>query len=447
MLQISVISFAHSFSAGHSSRAIPIAKSNIVSSRIDPNLAKTSHPFFSDVTEPLDTFILPFTSPASNHSTRSSSKGDVYSSNPSKSEQVGGNGNGLRLKSSTRNVTGVDGYILYASPILSTELTALLLATHDDLSMHRDGNDETSFYQFDHTAWSFQVAVSNRTLHYSAISSVVTRFLRLVSEQLESDITWTRVGCLYDGDEPMADVAILPTITDQETTYTGFNPIDSPLNAEKPVQIMTISPTGVSNSTEIISPHALDIYQDYIAHDIPKRELSTTSIERELILKVFDTSYYLTLAILRDPAGMPARALGAFLTAAVWLGLCKFAMRFLLGLTAGFHFDPQVADLVAEIYEIDSGSYRLGRLSARLIMEATARDSNGRLIGFKPDDLKAFAETLLMPLQKADKAKEIYAVGGKILRLDTVNGTARMVTVGRWELKLEPAPATSHDEL
>ena len=239
-LQISVIiSFAHSLSAGHVSRGIPIAKSNIVSSRNDRNLAKTSYPFFSDVIEPLDTFILPFTSSASNHSTQPSSKGNVYSSNPSTTEQV--SGNGLRLKSSTRNITGVDGYILYASPILSTELTALLRATHDDLSMHRDGNDETSFYQFDHTAWSFQVAVSNRTLHYSSISSVVRRFLRLVSWQRESNITWTRVGCLYDGDEPMADVAILPTVTDQETAYTGSKPIDSPLNAEKPVQIMTIS--------------------------------------------------------------------------------------------------------------------------------------------------------------------------------------------------------------
>lgn len=445
VLQISILSFAHSLSAGHSSQAIPIAKTNIVSCRNDPNLAKTSYPFFSDVTEPIDTFILPFTSSASNHSTQSSSKGNVYSRNPSTADQV--SSKGLRLMSSTRNLTGVDGYILYASPILSTELIALLLATHDDLSVHRDGNDGTNFYQYNHTAWSFQVAVFNRTLHYASISSVVTRFLRLVSGQSEATITWTRVGCVYDGDEPIADVAILPTITDQETTYTGFNTIDSPLNSGKPVQIMTISPTGIYNSTEIINPGALDIYRIYLAHDIPKRALSTTSIEREIILKVFDTGYYLTLAILRNPAGMPARALVVFLTAAVWLGLCRFAMRFLLGLTAGFLFDPQVADRVAEIYEIDGGSYRLGRLSARLIMEATARDHNGKLIGFKPDDLKAFAEALLAPLQKADKGEEIYAVGGKILGLDSVNGTARMVTLGHWKLNVEPAPATVHDEL
>lgn len=300
VLQISILSFAHTLSAGHSSRAIPLTKSNVSSRK---NLAETSYPFFSDVAEPIDTFILPFTSSASS-STQSSPQASIYSRSSSTSDQ--GTDHGLRLKSSTRNLTGVDGYILYASPILSTELIALLLATHDDLSMRRDGNDETNFYQFSHTAWSFQVAVSKRTLRYALISSVVTRFLRLVSGQSEANITWTRVGCVYDDGEPMANVAILPTITDQETTYTGFNTIDSSPNAGKPVKIMTISPIGIFNSTEIINPRALDMYHNYIAHDVPKRALSTTSFEREIILKVFDTGYYLTLEILGNPAGMPA---------------------------------------------------------------------------------------------------------------------------------------------
>ena len=168
--------------------AISSAGPEFMSTRDTSSIVISDFPVSSDTAAQLDTFVL---------SKRASKRDEAHNSV-------------LRLLSSDRNITAVNGDILYASPILSTDLLALLRATREDLATHFDQNALTKIYQFNHTAWSFNVAAAKGTLRYSSISAVVTRFIRLTSSQSEANITWTRVGCLYGGNEPVADVVMLP---------------------------------------------------------------------------------------------------------------------------------------------------------------------------------------------------------------------------------------------
>ena len=79
-------------------------------------------------------------------------------------------------------------------------------------------------------------------------------------------------------------------------------------------------------------------------------------------------------------------------------------------------------------------------------MESTARDREGRLIAFKAETLKAMIYALLEPLQSLGVGEQVYAVGGEILGPDVVNGTGKVVKVGVWELRADPAPPLIHDE-
>ena len=108
-----------------------------------------------------------------------------------------------------------------------------------------------------------------------------------------------------------------------------------------------------------------------------------------------------------------------------------------------------MADELGHVLYLDSGSYRLGQLSARFIIKATARDNEGQIIAFRPETLKAIANALLDPLlQAAGSLKDdIYAVGGQIMGPDPVNKTKETVALGVWRLAVEPAPEIVHDEL
>ncbi|KAL8713838.1 MAG: hypothetical protein Q9225_006672 [Loekoesia sp. 1 TL-2023] len=400
------------------------------------NLILAGSSFLSDTPTPTDEFTLGSTSATLNQSPGSA----VQLKSASKSDQIADNS--LHLRSSDRSIVAVNGDTLYASPMNSTELLALLLSTHDDLSAKSKENGQTNFYQFNHTTWSFQVAVAEGTLNYTSISAIVTRFLRLIPSEHLDPIIWSRVGCVYQGGKPIADVAILPLVSDQQTTFTDFSTIDNARIPLTPVKVMTISPNGVTNSTEVISPHALDIYNSSLVTTLPKRQASP--IGREMIMKVFDSGVFLTMEILRDPDGLVARAMISLLIIPFAQAYCKLAM----GLIAGLVFEPWVGDLLGELYQLDSGSYRLGQLSGEFIIKATARDEEGNLIAFKAETLKAVVNALLGPLiQTEDKKEPIYAMGGEILGPDPVNRTEGVVPLGTWELRVEPTPAIVHDEL
>ena len=424
--------------------------SSLVSRTSQSDLEIESYPFPADtlgLIDEIDTFELPTLIPASNETCASTLKR--------------AQGSHLWLRSSNTKLTAVDGYILYASPVLSTELVSLLLAAYDDLSKHPYRNEETQFYQFNHTNWSFQVGVANRTVPYSTITSIVTRYLRLVPSRPSGNITWTRIGCIYDDEEPVADAVILPLMTETAGNHSALARTDSYFGSHTPTRVLAISPDGTTNTTEVICPSALDIYQGYLVPSYPKRQIS--SVQHDMALKVFETGFYLTLRLLRypdggpdllpnadldhgilnDPQGIPAQATVLYFITVIFLALARLA----IGHAVGFAFEPWLCDVIGDIFVLDSGPYRLGQLSARFILRATARDGEGILVGFKVDTLRAMANALLGPLQNTSRREWVYAVGGEILGPDSVNGTQEVVPLGIWELSVESTPKIVHDEL
>lgn len=334
----------------------------------------------------------------------------------------------------------MDGHTLYASPIISTQLLALLFATYQDLNT-RNQTEEISFYQHHYTTWSYEVAVANGTLRYGSILSVVNRYLKLTPGQDDHSITWTRVGCLFNGGKPVADIALVPLIEDHDSVAAKSGGTNVPAIPTTPVKVMTVSPIGITNTTEIISPNALDICKDSSMSTLPKRQAS--SLERKVILKVFNTGLRVTARMHREPDGVLARVLPVFFVVAIILALSKFA----LGMIAELLIGSYAANAAGKFYGIDSGSYHLGQLSVRFVMKSTARDRVGNLVGFDATFWESLAETMLVPLKIADTTKEVYAVGGTLSGPDTVNGTDKMVKIGEWKMAVNQKPAVVHDEL
>ncbi len=60
----------------------------------------------------------------------------------------------LHLRSSSRNVTGINGMKVFSLPIQVSELASLLSNARIDLQV-RDANAETPLYEFNSTKWSF----------------------------------------------------------------------------------------------------------------------------------------------------------------------------------------------------------------------------------------------------------------------------------------------------
>ncbi|KAL8716941.1 MAG: hypothetical protein Q9181_008375 [Wetmoreana brouardii] len=208
-----------------------------------------------------------------------------------------------------------------------------------------------------------------------------------------------------------------------------------------PIQIMTISPSGVTNSTEVISPHALEMYSSSLTPTLPKRQAS--SIEREIIVRVLNAGLYITLHILREPNGVATRAVAWMLAAAIFAALGRLG----LGLLGELVFGSYASGVLGELYQLDSGSYRLGQLSARFIMRTTAWDLKGKPIGFTAKTWDALARAVLGPLQRKPQDEEVYAMGGDISGVDPVNGTTRMVKLGEWRMKVGPTPWFVNNEL
>lgn len=436
--------FAHSSGVGFGNGGDTVIVTDFIHPRDSSNIGTPVFPSLWDTHASTDTFTLSSPSNASSmtdYRVKAAIKPIVGTKSSSSSNEV--YDKNLRLESSSTNITAVNGYILYASPILSAELLALLLATHNNLNTYRGRSDVTNHYQLNYTNWSFEVIVANGTLHYASISSIVTRFLRLMPDrQVNNNVTWTRVGCLYNGDKPIAYIAIVPLSTDQDPIFANARSMEPPPTTPTPLHIMTISPTGVINSTEVISPDALDIYGTSQLTRLPKRQAS--ALEREVILKVFDTALYMSLHILRNPDGLISRTVVIFFVVVIFVALSQFA----LGILGEMLFGSRASNQLGEIYGLDSGSWRLGQLWARFVVKTTARDHNDRLVSFDARSWEAIATALLEPLKIAGNGEKVYAVGGEVRGPDPANNrTGEVVKLGEWQLTAEPVSAGIHDEL
>lgn len=298
-------------------------------------------------------------------------------------------------------------------------------------------------YQLKYKHWSFEAIAANGTLHFASISSIVARFLQLMPDrQVNSNFTRTRVGCLYNGDKPIAYIAIVPLSTDQDPIFANAQSTEPPHTTPTPLQIMTISPTGVINSTEVISPGALDIYGTSQLTPLPKRQAS--ALEREVILKVFNTALSMSLHIFRNPDALITRTVVVFFVVVIFVAMSQFA----LGVLGELLFGSRASNQLGEIYGLDSGSWRLGQMSARFMIKTTARDHNDRLVSFDARTWEAIATTILEPVKTAGKGEEVYAVGGEVRGPDPANKkTGEVVKLGEWQFIVEPVSAGTHDEL
>ncbi|KAL8938245.1 MAG: hypothetical protein Q9216_004005 [Gyalolechia sp. 2 TL-2023] len=394
----------------------------------NPNPANDFFPSYNRT--PTDEVFLEFPRSTLNQSTQPEQEIKTFLKSSSSSDHIPADS--LLLKSDDRRIVGVNGETLYASPINSTELLLLLLLAHDDLSTKsKDIYGRTKYYQINHTNWSFDVAVASGTLRYAAILAVVVRFLRLFPSYNTPFIVWNRVGCVYNqySGEPIADVAIFPLIGDQRLASTDHSLIDASHIPSAPVQVLTISPQEITNSTEIISPQALDVYKTSPETTLPKRQL-----EGEVLMRVFNTGFYLTLRIIVHANEIVQRAAVGFLMIPLLIALSRWAVGVIVGLV----LKPYAADMLAEIYSLESGSFRLGHLTARFFIRATARDSEGRLVALKAETYKAIANAILEPLTRIKDSQEpVYSVGGDIFGPDSVNGTVGTVKLGEWELRVD----------
>ena len=135
------------------------------------------------------------------------------------------NDNGLLVRSSPSNASGIGGYPIYALPIISSDLADILSKTQADLQT-RNGDLSTSFYLVNTTDWSFMVVIDNTTLPFAVIQKAVTHFVKLTSTTAgPQDIVSTRVGVLLNDNTPIADIFIVPrrpVSNSSDTPFTDF---------------------------------------------------------------------------------------------------------------------------------------------------------------------------------------------------------------------------------
>ncbi|KAI4184210.1 MAG: hypothetical protein L6R41_004911 [Letrouitia leprolyta] len=403
-----------------------IGKTSLLISRDASNSDPASYLFQSDKGTSIDEASLELSDTTSNQPTRPGRNFRTLSKSSSSFEDIPTVG--LHLRSHDRSVACVNRAFLYAVQINATELLRLLLSTRDDLSAKAKGSSQANFYQFNHTNWSFNVAVANGTLGYNAILAVVSRFLRLFPSHDTPPIIWSLVGCVYDGGEPVANVAILPLNANQDLTSTDLGVADASPIPPTPVQVLTISPTGAVSSTEVVSSQALDVYKTNPPTTLPKRQMGGD------VLRAFGTGLFFTVRILRGNDGLVHQATVALMITPILIALCKWA----LGAIAGIFFEPWLGDELAKLYRLESGSYRLGQYTGRFLIYGTARDREGRLVALDIDTYKATAYAIVDPLlQISDRQMQIYSMGGEVLGPDSVNGTGKTVILGKWELRVE----------
>ena len=347
---------------------------------------------------------------------------------------------GLRLRMSKGSVSDVNGFTLNSIPIPLPDLVNLLLATYSDLSLYQSQTSDMDFYQFNGTAWCLKVVVSTHMLRFSTISSIVKTFLRSMVGRYPSKLSWTPVGCLYQDHSPITDIAMFPWTTNEAFISMDFGRGNAPSIPTTPAHIMTLSPAGAINTTEIISPNALDIYTTSSATNLPKR----LPIAGEIIVKVFNTALYVVRRIDFDAelGDRVVRALSLYIEAAVGLSINSMAFGILAESTKIQWFD----DIFDRVPLIDGGSYRVGKMLVRFQARATARDVQGKPLGFAAQTWDTLATTLSTVLRNVPQVVPVYAVGGEINGLDTVNQTGKVVQIGQWQITVSPTPVNVHDE-
>ncbi|KAL8688853.1 MAG: hypothetical protein Q9218_005342, partial [Villophora microphyllina] len=288
---------------------------------------------------------------------------------------------GLHVKYSTNNTSAANGYSLYASLIALPDLLTLLLATYHNLKIDHSAAGSTALYQYNTSTWSFEVAVVHGTLHYASISFIVKKLLQLLQGPHPSIITKTFAACLYKDNDPIADIAIIPSTTNTGSISTGLgqgnndSAQSTPDIPTIPVQIDVVSPTGLTTTTDTIPQTALDIFN---TSTDPLSRRWGPSIDREIVIKVASTALYLSRHILlrRDPQHINANpivdaALPTFFQTAIILAVSSFVLGFVAEASTHSYYNNE---LLGHAPFVDSRIFRLGKLAGRFYMRSTLRD-------------------------------------------------------------------------
>ena len=306
----------------------------------------------------------------------------------------------LLLRSSSHNVSGIDGYRLYTAPIFANELTSLLTDTRADL-LNLNSNAMTHFYQFNTTKWSFSVAAPNITLHYASIQAIVSRFLKLSSSRTPSDITSTRVGVVFNGNETVADVNITPCPAIVNRIYVPFANFnhDHNTSSPKPTNITKITPFGRSCSYETINETtALAPF----LYPPTTQNLTARGIEHPMLTRVGQTLFALSMRIWQGPPdGHPVKVEMWIIEAIALIALSQISFEAMLCAVAWQVLkSPKYHQQLEERVQHDTGFYVLGKMAARLVLQITERDSQGQLIWLKTETWIDLISKLIVPLQQ-----------------------------------------------
>ncbi|KAI4216025.1 MAG: hypothetical protein LQ351_001521 [Letrouitia transgressa] len=337
----------------------------------------------------------------------------------------------LHFRSAQRLITTVNGIELHSPPILTTHLRTLLEGALEDLKAVQLVNSDTLHYHWNSSEWSWNFIAPKERVGYTAILAIVAKLIRQIPSEASHNVTWARIGRLDRGDTPIADCLFIPS-NSADTFIAGAPPENQTLNEE--VIVRSITPTTVSQTTEIVNSSALAFYN---TSPLPKRQ-----VPDEVVIRIANSVWALGVRLWRNPDDELIEMGVNLAIFAMFVALAQYAITLSLHNLLG----TVLADAVADIYGMHSGAFQLGRMIARFSMQLTMTDEHGVLIRVRPDIWKKLAYAILTRLQQQkSRSAKTYAVEGEIFGPDLANGTNKQVVAGRWELIAEPA--VDHDEL
>ena len=359
--------------------------------------------------------------------------------------------NGLRLRSSLSNVSGIGGYPIFALPIMSSDLAEILSKTQADLQT-RTGDLSTSFYRVNTTDWSFLVLRDNTNLPFAAIRSVVRHFLKLASTTAgQQDIVTTRVGVIFNDSTPVADIVIMPcrpVSNISDVPFTNFG--NHGLPTSHPNEVFRVTPYGSSCAYQVVNETtALALHLD---HDPKTKQnnLRTRDILGELVAPLGQTIYQIGYRLWRDPVyGIPV-----LVKAWVLRGIILVAMQLASFAVYNELRDPIPPSEVGimpspfrlgglnQTSTLDTKYYPVGRLMARFVIQTLDNfrpvEPLGMMLKFNFEVLKAMAKDV----QDMNPQDEVYAMEGEVYgpnNTDSENSTreegVRQV-VAKWQLSV-----------
>ena len=357
---------------------------------------------------------------------------------------------GLLLRSSSSNVSGIGGYPIFALPIMSSDLAEILNKAQADLQT-RNGDLSTSFYHVNTTDWSFLVLKDNTTLPFAAIRSVVTRFLKLASTAGLQDIVSTRVGVIFNDSTPVADIIIIPcrpVSNNSDIPFTKFG--NHSLSISHPNEVFQVTPYSstcahqVINETTALAP--------YLDHDPTSKQnrLRTRDIQGELVAPLGQAIYQIGYRLWRDPVyGIPvlvkAWALHAIMLVAMQLATIELIKELRDPIPAsevGTMPSPFKLGGLNQTSTLDTKYYPVGRLMARFVIQTLDNfqpvEPLGMMLKFNFEIIKAI-EKRLKDMNPQDDA---FAIEGEVYgpnNTDPENSTKEegvKQTVAKWQLSI-----------